>query len=564
MRIGYLPINLEKESTLSLRKLIDLSRSSWFNRRGVKHMRHRIIGCGLIFAILALVLGGCSAAPATNGDQATYWPAHDWRTSTPEEQGLDSTSILALLQEIQNKNLPIHSLLIIRHGYLVTEAYFPPYQREFKHPVFSMTKSVTSALVGKALQEGHLKDVQQKVLDFFADIAPQVSDPQVKNLTLAQLLTMSAGFNTNTLPDLSSKFAADGTIEHILTYDSILAKPGTSFYYDSGLPHLLSAIIQRTTGQTLREYAQQKLFDPLGISDVSWAADPQGVTLGNTGLMLRSPDLAKLGYLYLQHGRWNGTQVLPEEWVTASTRKQMETKGLMNAAEDDGYGYLWWIDSWGGYSAHGFGGQYIFVLPAQDMVVVFTSGLSDAVFPAPNQLVKSYLLPAVRSDVAIAANPAGVQALESALQAIAQPDRSLAPLPDIAHRISGQTFHITEASPPNAWPETIAYTFNGGNIYQAEEHWPGGQSIVVEGSLSKVFKYTPLTFEGYQPSEDIIVALRGHWQDDHTFIEEYIRDMNSEIELITQKSTFEGNHIALELTSSMQPFTLHAVGEMIP
>jgi CubicO group peptidase (beta-lactamase class C family) len=526
-------------------------------------MRHRIIGCGLIFVMLALYLSGC-AATAASVDQTTYWPAHDWRTSTPEEQGLDSTQILALLQEIQNKNLPIHSLLIIRHGYLVTEVYFPPYQRELKHSMFSMTKSVTSALVGKALQEGHLKDVHQKVLDFFADIAPQVTDPQVKDLTLEHLLTMSAGFNTNTMPDLSSKFAADGTIKHILTYDSILAKPGSSFYYDSGLPHLLSAVIQQTSGMTLQQYAEEKLFDPLGISNVSWRADPQGVTLGNTGLMLRSPDIAKLGYLYLHHGRWDGTQLLPEEWVTASTRKHMDTQGLMNAAEDDGYGYLWWMDSWGGYSAHGFGGQYLFVLPEEDMIVVFTSGLSDPIFPTPKQLVKSYVLPAVRSDTPLAANPTGVQALESALQSIEQPDRAIAPLPDIARRISGQTFHITEAAPLSAWPGTITYTFDGGNTYQAEEDWPSGQSIVVTGSLSSVFKYTPITFTGYQPSENIVVALRGRWLDDHTFVEEYIRDMNSEIELITQKSTFEGNRIALELTSSMQPFTLHATGEMRP
>jgi CubicO group peptidase (beta-lactamase class C family) len=362
------------------------------DHEGITLMQSRIICYGLIFAGLMIFLGGCATAPASV-DQTTYWPAHDWRTSTPEEQGLDSTLILALLQEIQNKNLPIHSLLIIRHGYLVTEVYFPPYQRDLKHPVFSLTKSVTSALVGKALQEGRLKDVQQKVLDFFPDIAREASDPRVKDLTLEHLLTMSAGFNTNTMPDLSSKFAADGTIKHILTYDSILAQPGTSFYYDSGLPHLLSAIIQKTTGLTLQEYAQLKLFDPLGVSDVSWAADPQGVTIGSTGLMLRSPDLAKLGYLYLQHGRWNGKQVLPEEWVAASTRKHLDTKDLMNAAEDDGYGYLWWIDSWEGYSAHGFGGQNVFVLPAQDMVVVFTSGLPDPIFPAPNQLVKSYLLP---------------------------------------------------------------------------------------------------------------------------------------------------------------------------
>ncbi len=517
----------------------------------------------LIIISLIIFLGGCNPA-AASVDQITYWPAHDWRTSTPEEQGLDSTLILAMLQEIQTKSLPIHSLLIIRHGYLVTEVYFPPYQREFKHPLFSLTKSVTSALVGKALQEGRLTDVRQKVLDFFPDIAPSVTDPQVKNLTLEHLLTMSAGFNTNTMPDLSSKSAAAGTIRHILTYDSILARPGTTFYYDSGLPHLLSGVIQKATGLKLREYAQQKLFDPLSISNVSWTADPQGVTLGSTGLMLRASDLAKLGYLYLHHGQWNGDQVLPEEWVMASTRKKIETQGLMNAAEDDGYGYLWWRDSWGGYSAHGFGGQYLFVLPAQDMVIVFTSGLPDPIFPAPSQLVKNYVLPAIRSDGPLAADSPAAHILSGAIQAIEQPDRPAAPLPALARQISGKTFRITDALPAGAWFETITFDFDGGNTYQSKSEWPGDQSVVVEDGLNNLFHYTSIQFNGYQPAADILVALRGHWQDDHTFVEEYVRDMNSDIDLITQKSTFNGRQISVELTSNLQPSILRAVGEISP
>jgi hypothetical protein len=366
------------------------------------------------------------------------------------------------------------------------------------------------------------------------------------------------------MPDLSSKFAADGTIKHILTYDSILARPGTTFYYDSGLPHLLSAILQKATGMTLQEYAQQKLFDPLGISDVSWAADPQGVTLGSTGLMLRAPDLAKLGYLYLQHGRWNGTQVLPEEWITASTRKHMETQGLMNAAEDDGYGYLWWIDGWGGYSAHGFGGQYIFVFPALDMVAVFTSGLPDPLFPAPRQLVESYLLPAARATEPLPPNLQALSDLEKQIQDIEKPIRPLTPLPETAQRISGKTFHMVSATPAAAWFQAITFVFDGGNTYRSESQWPGDQQVVVIGGLNNIFHYTPIRFKGFQPTNDVLVALRGYWQDDHTFVEEYVRDMNSEIAFITQKSTFTGNRIVIELTSSMHPYTLRAEGEIIP
>ena len=133
---------------------------------------------------------------------------------------------------------------------------------------------------------------------------------------------------------------------------------------------------------SLQAYTEQELFQPLGITDSSWSSDPAGITTGATGLALRPRDLARFGYLYLQQGQWGDTQVLPKEWVAASTSKHMETKGLMNAAEDDGYGYLWWIDLFGGYSAHGFGGQFIYVLPGLDMLVVFTGGLPDCSFPS--------------------------------------------------------------------------------------------------------------------------------------------------------------------------------------
>jgi CubicO group peptidase (beta-lactamase class C family) len=526
-----------------------------------KIMRQKIIIYSLILTLLASLSSGCLVEP-TRINQNTYWPAQEWKTSTPEEQGLNSAQLLALLHEIQRQDLKIHSVLIVRHGYLVTEVYFPPYQKETKHPLFSGTKSVTSMLVGKALQEGQLKSVQQKVLDFFPDIAREVTDPMVPDLTVEHLLTMSAGFNTNTMPDLTSTAARAGTIKHILTYDSILQKPGTTFFYDSGLPHLLSGIVQKTTGTTLQAYAQQKLFEPLGISEVSWAADPQGVTTGNTGLMMRPLDLAKLGYLYLQGGRWNGTQVVPANWVDASTTKHIETKGLMNAAEDSGYGYLWWMNGFDGYAAHGFGGQYLFVLPQADMVVVFTGGLPDPAFPAPQQLLQAYVLPAIKSAQPLPANPQAFRALENQIQGIEHPEQPVAPLPEMAHRISGKTFRITQGAPAEAWFQAVTFTFEGGTTYQSESQWPGDQRVSIKGGLNNLFQLNPLQFKGFQPTDEVLVALRGHWQDDHTFVEEYVRDMNSDIAFITQKSTFEGNRVVIELTSSMHPYLLQALGEM--
>jgi CubicO group peptidase (beta-lactamase class C family) len=518
-------------------------------------MRPKLIVHCLALIAIASLIGSCASSTPPE-----YWPGADWRTSTPEEQGLDSAQILKMLQDVQARNLNIHSVLNVRHGYLVTEVYFPPYQGAMKHPAFSMTKSVTSILTGKALEEGYLSSVQQSPLDFFPDIDRSEADRYLSELTLEHLLTMSAGYNTTTLPDLSNKPADFNTGNFILTYDSILWKPGTTFFYDNGLPYLMSLIIQKTTGLTLREYAQQRLFEPLGITNFDWSTDPQGHTPGNTGLLLRPRDMAKVGYLYLQHGRWNGSQLVPEQWVTASTTKHIETKGLMNAAEDDGYGYWWWMDAFGGYSAHGFGGQYIFVLPKLDMVIVFTAGLPDSQFSAPKQMVQTYLLPAAQSTSALPANPQVFQQLETAIQNIEHPEQPVAPLPDLARQISGRTFSVTGGG--GELFQAVTLTFGDGNTYRSETLWPGDQTIVVTGGLDNVYRVSQYESVGPQGPGKYAVAVKSHWQDDHTFIEQVVGNLPFDIAIITQKYTFEGDRVAIDVSSSMDSFTLHAQGEL--
>jgi CubicO group peptidase (beta-lactamase class C family) len=519
-------------------------------------MRPKLIIQCLVLVITAGLIGAC--APSESPD---YWPGADWRTSTPEAQGLDSTQILKMLQTIQARNLGIHSVLIIRHGFLVSEVYFPPYQPALKHPAFSMTKSVTSIMAGKALEEGYMTSLQQSPLDFFPDIDRAKADRYLKELTVEHLLTMSAGYNTTTLPNLTNKPADFDTGNFILTYDSVLWKPGTTFFYDNGLPYLMSIIIQKTTGLTLREYAQQKLFKPLAITQFDWPADPQGHTPGNSGLMLKPRDMAKIGYLYLQHGRWNGAQLVPEQWVTASSTKHIETKGLMNAAEDDGYGYGWWIDAFGGYSAHGFGGQYIFVLPKLDMVVVFTAGLPDSQFPAPKQLVQAYLLPAAQSTGALPANPEALQNLQAAIQDIEHPAQPVSPLPELARQITGRAFTITGGA--GDLFQAVTFTFGDGNIYQSKTLWPGDQTVVVTGGLDNIYRLNPVELVGPQGAEKLNVTVRGHWQDDHTFVEQYVRDLSSDIAVITQRYTFTGERVTIDVASSMNSLTLHASGEMV-
>jgi len=523
-------------------------------------MRRGIIVRAVFLAVLMTIGSACAAAPA-RVEQGVYWPTNDWRISTPEEQELDSALILAMLQDIQNKKLNIHGILIVRHGYLVTEVYFPPYGQELKHPVYSITKSVTSAMVGKAMQAGYIKSVQQKVLDFFPDIARDATDPRLKDITLEHLLTMSAGYNTNTMPDLYGKDASFDTVRQILTYDSVLQPPGATFFYDSGLPHLLSAVVQKTSGKTLQTYAEQELFQPLGITDITWGSDPRGITTGATGLMLRPRDMAKIGYLYLHQGEWNGAQVLPKEWVKSSTTKHIETTGLMNAAEDDGYGYLWWIDSFGGYSAHGFGGQYIFVLPRLDMVIVFTAGLPDPLFPVPNQLVRSYVIPAAQATGPLTSKAPAFQSLQSRILSIQQGDPSPLPLPKIAEEISGKTFRIKE-EPHVGWFDAVTLTFTGDGTYQNESLWPGSQKFIITGSLNQVFHLNQTIFPG-PPAVELLLPLRGHWQDDVTFVEQYMQNLNTDIDLITQKYTFAGDTVTIDASSSMGLFSGQVIGERI-
>lgn len=529
-------------------------------------MYTKTLFCTLTNIILMSLIGGCAGMPGASpvnetaapaAEQLAYWPDTEWRTSTPEEQGIDSDRILAMLQEIQQKDLNIHSVLVIRHGYLVTEVYFPPYTQEIKHPLHSISKSVTSAMTGVAIEEGYIKGVRQNVLDFFPEIAKGTKDEKLKALTIEHLLTMSAGFNTNTLPDFYGQDGDVDAIEYILTHSNVLWEPGETFYYDSGMPHVLSAIIQKRSGQTLEGYAQKKLFDPLGITDFRWQSDPQGVTTGYTGLSLRPRDMAKLGYLYLHNGQWDGKQIVPAKWVRATTTRHMETKGLMNAAEDDGYGYYWWIDSFGGYSAHGHGGQYIFVLPALDMVVVFTGSLADPVFPTPHWLLKTYLLPAAQSAQPLADNPQILDQFMAQIVNIQNPEKPVVPLPEIARQISGKTFQIKGIAPAG-WPEKITLTFPGGDTYTSEMVAPG-ESLTVTGGLNNVFYMNKLGPEG-----ETIIPLRGYWQDDHTFIEEQNFDLFSEIQFFTVTYTFEGKKVSMKVDSSMGYFlSLQATGEMI-
>jgi CubicO group peptidase (beta-lactamase class C family) len=461
---------------------------------------NKTIQCFFVVLLLSL-----SVLSVVNGDSAsTYWPDNQWRSSTPEEQGIDSEGIYHMLSYVKDQKLDLHSVLMIRNGYLVTEVYFGPYQRDIRQGVFSCTKSVVSALCGIAMQEGYIKGLDDQVFDYFKGEAIKNIDDQKRSITLKHLLTMSSGLEVAfTGPMLSSGKPIDFVLEKPL-----VDNPGEVFKYNPGAVHLLSAIIKETAGSDTLYYAKIKLFDPLGISNVSWQADSNGVNVGGTGLSLAPFEMAKLGYLYLRNGVWNGKQIVPEEWVKASAQKYIETP-LMNEAENSGYGYLWWINSFGGYSAHGFGGQYIYVIPEKDLVVVFTSGLNDSVFPLPKKLMEDYILPAVKSEKPLPKNNKIKTSMNNLVKDLRDSNRlPVPPLSGAAKKILGKTF-VCEKNSMGYY--SFSLNLNKGNeglIKLAYVNDPAG-IIEIPVGLDNVYRRS-----GEQTQT---VFAKGRWLDENTF-----------------------------------------------
>jgi CubicO group peptidase (beta-lactamase class C family) len=195
----------------------------------------------------------------------------------------------------------------------------------------------------------------------------------------------------------------------------MLEEPGNKFEYCNGASLLLSAVVQEKTDQSAFEFAKEHLFGPLGISDTTWPSTPQGITIGWSDLHLRPQDMAKIGYLYLNEGQWDGQQIVPGDWVQSSRKKHI------SATLQDGYGYQWWVDDSGYYMALGYAGQFIFVIPEKDMVVVFVSDLAERDFYIPQQLLEDFIIPAAKSFDPLTENPKGVALLESRIKALASP-----------------------------------------------------------------------------------------------------------------------------------------------
>ena len=311
----------------------------------------------------------------------------DLPRSSPEAQGVSSPAVRTFIEAADKDIDGLHSFMLVRRGHVVAEGWWGPYAAETPHMLFSLSKSFTSTAVGLAAAEGKLS-ADDPVLKFFPDEAPADPSTNLKNMRLSDLLRMSTGHQSE-----PPRKAGESWAKTFLA-QTVPFKPGTHFLYNTSATYMLSAAVQQATGQTVLDYLKPRLFDPLGIAKPTWETSPQGVSTGGYGLSVRTEDIAKFGQLYLQKGKWNGKQLVPEAWVDAATTRQTSNGSSPKSDWDQGYGYQFWRCRNGAYRGDGAFGQYCIVLPEQDAVIAITAGVKD--MQAVLNLVWDKLLPAMK------------------------------------------------------------------------------------------------------------------------------------------------------------------------
>ena len=315
---------------------------------------------------------------------------------------MSSRKLSELCNVIRKNEYGIDSVIIVRNGYVVLESYSHLLEPHFKHQIYSCTKSVSSALIGIAIEKGYIKSVDLPLLDLFPDKIPTVLDSNKRKITLRHLLTMATGLKCEDsvryeFKGLKEMWQSDDWVQYMIDLP-VIDPPGINFRYCNGASALLAAIIQKTTGMTAFEFAKRHLFNPLNITDIHWKSY-NGLTIGYSDLTMRPLDMAKFGYLFLKGGRWNNQQLISPEWIAESTIKQIDTPLTFD------YGYQWWIYSSDRFAAVGARGQRILVLKDKNMVVVFTGDLKKIKTRIPEKILEDYIIPAAQSDNSLPEDP---------------------------------------------------------------------------------------------------------------------------------------------------------------
>jgi CubicO group peptidase (beta-lactamase class C family) len=439
---------------------------------------------------VALCATICAAQPQTRRT--------DIPVSSPESQGFSSVDLAAALEVAHARGINVHSVTVLRNDRVVLDAYVYPYTREMRHDVASVTKSITALLTALAITDGHFKSTAQPIVETLPPVS--VKDERVNRIRIGDLLSMQSGLECGFRkgePELVEMRKTGNWVESALNLP-IVAEPGSRFGYCSPNFHLLSAAIANRTGRNAVDYAKRRLFAPLAITDVYWPADAMGINHGWGDLQLRPIDMAKIGLLLLQGGRWGKQQLLPEAWVDRI--KQVHAR--VNESED--YGLGWWISRKMAtlFEANGRGGQRITIIPAKNIVVVMTGGGFE-----PGE-VGTLLLRALRSDSALPSDRAGEDRLQAALRRVSAPPevRPVSRSP-IAQQVSGKRYAMAEN---RLSLSSVSIEFSDSATAVLRLRLADGTALDQTLGLDGVYRLSPGQYRGTS-------AGRGEWLPDGRF-----------------------------------------------
>jgi CubicO group peptidase (beta-lactamase class C family) len=402
----------------------------------------------------------------------------------------------------------LHSLMIVRHGAVVAEGWWAPYAPELRHELYSLSKSFTSTAVGFAIAEGKLA-LDDPVTKFFPDEVPTDATSQLKEMRVRDLLSMATGHQTE------PKLQDDESWTKAFLKQSVPFKPGTHFLYNTPATYMLSAIVQKQTGEKVVDYLAPRLFEPLGIRDAVWGTSPQDVSLGGYGLSVKTEDIAKFGQLYLQRGEWNGRQLLSNEWIDLATSRQVSNGSNPKSDWDQGYGYQFWRCRHGYYRGDGAFGQYCIVMPDLDAVVAITSGVKD--MQAVLNLVWTKLNPAFAKRV-LGEDDAGHDALREKLSRVGIPYPKESSTGQNLRRELSLKFGENDRSLQTAELRllengntliSLGTTTGEERIECGSQDWVHGQSGLLANQPAAI------AVRGVKPS---LVAARGVWLEEHKFV----------------------------------------------
>src|SRR5258706_5505774 len=396
----------------------------------------------LVCILLASFSSTISTSPAQQSPRrpasrhlVTVDSSHSLPRSTPERQGVSSAAVLDFVDTADRQIDTMNSFMLIRHGSVVAEAWWAPYDAATPHILYSLSKSFTSTAVGLAVAEGKMS-LDDEVLKFFPDDVPAEPSPNLKAMRVRDLLRMATG-NQTEAPVLTENAPWPRTF----LAPPVPFKPGTHFLYNSPATYMLSAIVQKVTGMTVLDYLKPRLFEPLGIDNPSWVLSPQGISAGAYGLSLRTEDIARFGQLYLQKGNWRGKQLVPSKWIEEATARQTANGSSPKSDWDQGYGYQFWRSRHNTYRGDGAFGQYCMIIPEFDAVVVITSGVRD--MQSVMNLVWDKLLPAMKPN-RLPENAVARQRLGAKLAGLLVKLPTGQPTMPIASKVSGKWFEFPE------------------------------------------------------------------------------------------------------------------------